>query len=125
MGNKFANFLKGYQKDFIKAGKKLDKEQMPQLTEELFSVYERTNNRLEYEKVYFKRRKFLTVYAMLAIMYGNHCDVSRLAEVIETICAEECWALPAHVDRKEKNWQIVIDLFASETAFSLAEIICN
>ena len=122
MGNKLANFLKGYQENFIKAGKELDKEKMPQLTEKLFSTYERTDNRLEYEKVYFKRRKFLTVYAMLAIMYGNQSDISRLEEVIEAICAEECWALPAHVDRSKREWQKVIDLFAAETAFSLAEI---
>lgn len=96
MGNKFANFLKEYEEDFIKAGKELDKEKMPQLTEELFSVYERTSNRLEYEKVYFKRRKFLTVYAMLSILFGDPRDISRLEEVIEAISAEECWALRLH-----------------------------
>ena len=123
MRNRFSDFLKGYQEEFIKAGKELDNEKIPPLTEELFSEYERTGNRLEYEKVYFKRRKFLTVYGVLSIMYGNQGDISRLEEVIEAICAEECWALPAHVDRSEKNWQTEIDLFAAETAFSLAEII--
>ena len=123
MENRFTDFLKGYQEEFIKAGKELDKEQLPQLTEELFSKYEYTGNRMEYETVYFKRRKFLTVYAMLSIMYGEQSDIFRLEEVIEAICAEECWALPAHVNRSEKNWQVVIDLFAAETAFSLAEII--
>lgn len=73
--SRFTRFLKGYQEDFIKAGKELDKEKIPPLTEELFSVYERTANRLEYEKVYFKRRKFLTVYAMLSIMYGSQSDM--------------------------------------------------
>lgn len=48
---------------------------------------------------------------MLAIMYGNQSDFLRLEEVIEVICAEECWALPAHADRSEREWQIVIDLF--------------
>lgn len=123
MESRITRFLKGYQEDFIKAGKELDKEKIPPLTEELFSVYERTANRLEYEKVYFKRRKFLTVYAMLSIMYGNQSDISRLEEAIEAVCAEECWALPAHVDRSVEGWQNMIDLFAAETAFSLAEII--
>lgn len=117
------NFLKDYQEQFINAGKKLDKEKIPPLTEELFLLFERTGNRLEYEKVYFKRRKFLTVYAMLSIMYSKQSDISRLEEVIDAICSEECWALPAHVNRGEKNWQTAIDLFAAETAFSLAEII--
>ena len=123
MENRFDDFLKGYQEEFIKAGKELDGEKIPHLTEELFSEYERTGNRLKYEKVYFKRRKFLTVYAMLSIMYGKQSDISHLEEVIEAICSEECWALPAHVNRSEKGWQITIDLFAAETAFSLAEII--
>ena len=42
-------FLKSYREEFIKAGKELDGEKIPQLTEELFSEYERTGNRLEYE----------------------------------------------------------------------------
>ena len=58
MENRFDDFLKSYREQFINAGKELDKEQLPPLTEELFSLFERTGNRLEYEKAYFKRRKF-------------------------------------------------------------------
>ncbi len=122
MANRFEDFLKIYEEEFKSAGEKLDKEKMPQLTEELFAKYELTGDRLEYEEVYFGRRKFLSVYAMLAIMHGEAKDISRLEEVIGAICDEECWALPAHVNRNETNWQITIDLFAAETAFSLAEI---
>ena len=51
-------------------------------------------------------------------------DIQKLEEVIREICAEECWALPAHVRRKENpNWRGVIDLFASETGQTLAHII--
>lgn len=124
MENRFTDFLNSYQEQFINAGKELDKEKIPQLTEELFSLFERTGNRLEYENVYFKRRKFLTVYAMLSIMYGEQSHISRLEEIIEAICDEECWALPAHVNRSDKYWRTSIDLFAAETAFSLAEITC-
>ena len=120
----FTEFLNNYQQQFIAAGRKLDKEEIPQLTEELFTLFERTGSRLEYENVYFKRRKFLTVYAMLSIMYGEQSRISRLEEIIEAISSEECWALPAHVDRSGKDWRITIDLFAAETAFSLAEITC-
>lgn len=122
MANRFEDFLKSYEEEFVNEGKRLDKEKMPQLTEELFAKYELTGDRLEYEEVYFGRRKFLSVYAMLSIMYGKKADLLRLEEVIEDICNEECWALPAHVNRNEDNWQITIDLFAAETAFSLAEI---
>lgn len=124
MESLFTDFLNSYQQQFINAGRELDNEKIPQLTEELFSLFERTGNRLEYENVYFKRRKFLTVYAMLSIMHGKQSHITRLAEIIEAISDEECWALPAHVDRSGKNWRITIDLFAAETAFSLAEITC-
>lgn len=55
MGNRFDDFLKSYQEEFIKAGKEVDSEKIPHLTEELFFEYERTGNCLEYEKVYIKK----------------------------------------------------------------------
>ena len=50
--------------------------------------------------------------------------VQRLEKVIRCICEEETWALPAHVKRSTNpNWRHTVDLFASETAQSLAEIV--
>lgn len=123
MENGFADFLKDYREQLIKAGKELDQKKLPQLTEELFSEYARTGKRLNYENAYFTRRKFFTVYAMLSVLYGNKDDISRLETVIDAICTEECWALPAHVDTSEKDWRETVDLFAAETAFSLAETV--
>ena len=123
MENGFADFLKDYREQLIKAGKELDQKKMPQLTEELFSEYARTGKRLNYENAYFTRRKFFTVYATLSVLYGNKDDISRLETVIDAICTEECWALPAHVDTSEKDWRETVDLFAAETAFSLAETV--
>ena len=40
-----------------------DKE-MPELTEELFALYEQTGNRLIYEEKYFERRKFFVAYSL-------------------------------------------------------------
>ena len=124
MENRFAGFLKNYREQLISTGKELDNMELPPLTEELFSEYARTGKRLNYESAYFTRRKFFTVYSMLSILYGNKGDISRLEAVIDAICAEECWALPAHVDTNERGWRETIDLFAAVTAFSLAEIIC-
>ncbi len=123
MKKKIEKYLAVYEQQLINAGKELDIEKMPVLTEELFSQFENTGNRIGYEKVYFKRRKFLTVYAILAMQYKKSSDISRLEEVILEICDEECWALPAHVNRSETDWKNTIDLFSCETAFSLAEII--
>lgn len=48
--------------------------------------------------------------------------LEKLAAVIEDICQEECWALPPHVNRREEGWQTTVDLFAAETAQTLAEL---
>ena len=98
-------------------------EKMPAVTEELFAIYENTGNRLTYEGVYFLRRKYLAVFGLKGILDGEERDILKLEEVIRDICGEECWALPAHVNRKaDENWRIYVDLFASETAQTLAEI---
>lgn len=99
-------------------------EVMPLLTEELFSLFETTGNRLKYEEVYFRRRKFLAVFGMAAYIFQRAEDIVKLEEVLAEICNEECWALPAHVNRKENaDWRNTVDLFASETAQALAEIV--
>ena len=99
-------------------------ESMPPLTEELFALFETIGNRLKYEEVYFKRRKFLAVFGMAVYIFRRQEDVEKLEEVLNEICAEECWALPAHVNRRDNpDWRNTIDLFAAETAQTLAEIV--
>lgn len=99
-------------------------EEMPELSEELFAIYEQTGNRLIYEDVYFKRRKFLAVFGLKAILDREKDDISKLEKILKDICGEECWALPAHVNRRaDENWRIFVDLFAAETAQTLAEIV--
>lgn len=124
MNNRIQQFLEGYCNKIIEAGEELRQVAMPELTRDLFSLYEETGNRLKYEEVYFRRRKFLAVFGMLSILYKKEKDIIKLEEVLSNICGEECWALPPHVNRKEnKNWRITIDLFASETAQAVTEII--
>lgn len=97
---------------------------MPPLPEELFALFETTGNRLKYEDVYFKRRKFLAVFGMAAYLWERPADVEKLEEILVEICREECWALPAHVNRRENpDWHCTVDLFAAETAQALAEIV--
>lgn len=99
-------------------------EEMPRLSEDLFAIYEETGNRLIYEGVYFKRRKFLAVFGLKAVLDREKGDILRLEEILRDICGEECWALPAHVNRRaNENWRIFVDLFAAETAQALAEIV--
>lgn len=115
--------LKKNRLKIMAAAEELRNRPMPEPTEELFALYEQNGNRLKYEEVYFTRRKYLAVYGMAAILEGKEQDIAILSQVIEQICAEECWALPAHVNRKEDSgWRRTVDLFSSETAQTLAEI---
>lgn len=116
------SFQHRYQNQIRCLAKEMLKEELPVLTNELFSQFEDTGNRLAYEEVYFKRRKFLAVYGMAAYIWKRPEDCQKLAKVIEDICREECWALPAHVSRGKKGWELTVDLFAAETAQALAEI---
>ncbi len=118
------SFHEQYKNQIQQLADRMRNEQLPPLTEELFSLFETTGNRLKYEDIYFKRRKFLAVFGLAAYIFKRREDVVKLEEVLREICEEECWALPAHVNRKENmNWHISVDLFASETAQALAEII--
>lgn len=108
-------FLESYQTQLRKEAAGLISQPIPELTESLFSLFEINGNRLAYESVYFARRKFLTILGLQAIVENeDHNAVSspillKLDTVIKEICSETCWALPAHVDRKQSGcWNIPI-----------------
>ena len=112
-----------FRQKIEETGDMLRKRKMPQLTEEMFSLYERTGNRLIYENDYFERRRFLVVFGLLSSWYQRKEDILKLEEVIEEICQENTWALPAHVNRQRPDWERTIDLFACETGQDLANIL--
>ena len=124
MKERLEAFLNEYKNTVRRYAHELRSKPMPEITEELFSLFEKTGNRIKYEAVYFLRRKYIAVFGLVALMDKREEDIRRLEEVIENICNEECWALPAHVNRsRDKDWQTTVDLFACETAQTLAEII--
>lgn len=127
MGKTTIQDIKAHHAEFRKyieeTGEALRNRKMPQLTEELFSLYEKTGNRLIYENDYFERRRFLVIYGLLASWYQKKEDIEKLEEVIEDICLEQTWALPAHVNRLQTGWERTVDLFASETGQTLANIL--
>ena len=108
---------------------------MPVLLEEKFAGYEKTGNRMEYEWDYFARRKFLSVFGVAAIWMKREGIeqlgqvtfeevIGKLEQLLFSVCEEECWAVPAHVKRDvDAEWRNTIDLFASETAQTLALIV--
>lgn len=116
-------FLKQYISGIENAAEQLKERMMPDLSQELFLQYEKTGNRLEYEKKYFERRRFLAVFGMRSILSEQQENIAKLEEIIREICEEKCWALPAHVQTSKRNWERTVELYACETGQALAEIV--
>lgn len=124
MKEKLRAFLAEYESDIFETAEELRDQQLPVLTEELFAVFEKNGNRSIYEKEYFKSRRALATYGMAVAIRHRREDVVKLEEVMSHICDEECWALPAHVNRAEdRDWRVCVDLFAAETGGVLADYI--
>ena len=68
------SFRERYKGRVRELADELRNESMPQVTEELFSLFETTGNRLQYEEVYFARRKFLAVFAMASYIWKQKED---------------------------------------------------
>ncbi|KIL38783.1 hypothetical protein SD70_24155 [Gordoniibacillus kamchatkensis] len=122
-------------------GERLLREPIPELTYSLFAMFERSGNRLEFEKVYFEKRRRLTTMALLALIEPENRNYREaLEDILWSICNEYTWCLPAHLkgsletdggqtfdvdssewSRRERGTRI--DLFAAETGFALCEIV--
>ena len=88
-----------------------------------FKLFWTTGNRSVYEGPYFKRRHNLEVAAMLALIYPDEQKyLDYTMDLIYALCDEYTWCLPAHQGKLEPNNNCRIDLFASETAYRLAEM---
>lgn len=88
-----------------------------------FKLFYETGDRSVYGAAYFMRRKQLSVAAMMYLIYEDVKYRDRLEDVIWAICDEYTWCLPAHIKSDKLEEQTTfIDLFSSETAYSLAEI---
>jgi len=105
---------------------------LPVLTDELYASFRRTGQRLEFENVYFDRRKRLGRATMALLVGGpdgpEHDQLLRsVLEKFTSIFEEESWALPAHVNWHNKDVSgkdpFQIDLFGAETANLMAEML--
>ncbi|MCH5209592.1 MAG: heparinase II/III family protein [Oscillospiraceae bacterium] len=121
--------------DFIKSDSEYAKKYLDELNEEYemlrdkpvralslsaFMEYFKSGNRLEYENEYFHRRTMLRDFALKAWL-GDMDALKRLENVLEAVCSENTWALPAHIGNEPP--ETTLDLFAAETAQALSEII--
>lgn len=103
---------------------------IPALPYSRFKLFHETGDRFQYEDSevgYFPRRGRITAFGALAWLYGREDDIHELEDIIWAICDEYTWSLPAHVERDAFTSQLendayMVDLFAAETAQTLAEI---
>ncbi|MNC20555.1 hypothetical protein D3C75_685100 [compost metagenome] len=105
------------------AGQALRDTPIPELTYSLFTIFAKTGSRLEYERVYFQRRKILNTAVLLSLLEPEQEEHLKLVcEILWSVCGEYTWCLPAHLS--EKGVMETIDLFSAETGFALSEIRC-
>lgn len=108
--------------ELVQDGERLLGTPIPALTQELFDLFVLEGNRLAYEGVYFERRRRLTTFGLLALLYPGRDDyVAALVAIIESVLEEKTWCLPAHM--RGETLERGIDLFAAETGFALAELV--
>ena len=106
-------------------------ESIPTLDYTSFEAYLHNGERDAYQQPYFSRRRRLNAFAILLYLNPtNQTYQSHLENILWAICEEWTWCLPAHLNldsafnlsEKDPDAYKQIDLFAAETAFSLAEI---
>lgn len=117
--------------------KRLLSEPAQELTFSYFTIFRDTGARLEYEKIYFAKRRRLNTFAIMSLLEPNESIyLEELQNTIWSICNEYTWCLPAHLKNSPEmkttidesffnilqQPQYSIDLFAAETAFTLSEI---
>ncbi|MFP4974768.1 hypothetical protein ACE6ED_05125 [Paenibacillus sp. CN-4] len=107
--------------DIRREGGRLLEQAIPELTYSLFVLYAKQGTRLEYERVYFERRRRLNTFAVLSMLEPEQEEWKQgLFDVLWAVCGEYTWCLPAHLP--DGGRPETIDLFAAETGFTLNEI---
>ncbi|MFA4945297.1 MAG: heparinase II/III family protein [Lentisphaeria bacterium] len=102
-------------------------EPLPELTAALYADFARTGNRLNFEHLYFERRRRLGRAAICALLETDAAARGRWLEStvakLRAVFAEVSWALPAHVANPTGQDPRRLDLFAAETANLMGEML--
>ncbi|KRE98394.1 hypothetical protein ASG89_05110 [Paenibacillus sp. Soil766] len=90
-----------------------------------WDLYRSVGTRIEFEALYFDRRRRLAALVVAALKDGVEPYLAALENTMWAICDEYTWCLPAHLmnhDAAAEGEEYKhIDLFASETAHALSE----
>lgn len=96
---------------------------IPLLKFSLEMEYFKNGKRAGFEQPYFLRRRQMTVYAILSLIYPENEEYFiRLCDTVAAICNEYSWQVPAHRPGENRNKNDGHSLFAAETGLYLAEI---
>lgn len=111
----------------IKAADSCLDELWPGLPATLYMQFAREGDRLGYETPYFERRARLGTLALAECLTGQGKYLAAIANALWSIMEETTWCIPAHADRLENDplphlQRESVDLFACETAATIAEI---
>jgi hypothetical protein len=103
------------------AGQLLDRPS-PAPSDDLYLEYSRTGNRTSWQEVEYARRDRLMTLVLAECMEDRGRFLPAIEELIEVLCAERTWVLPAH-DEDLANFNGTttdIDLASSPLAWNLA-----
>ncbi len=89
---------------------------IPETTYTLYRRFKTTGDRPPYEGPYFEKRTLLTREVIAAWLDHSDARISRINDLLWSICEETTWVAPAHEGRG-------IDLFAAETGCDLAQVL--
>jgi hypothetical protein len=136
-------FFREMLEEVAETGDRLLREPIEALPYSKYKIFDETGSRKEFERAYFARRQRLNAFAILARAFGDKQYVEALEDAIWAICDEYTWCLPAHlggtsvsivenlhghgpgsgeIGAKIREHRQVVDLFAAETGFALAEL---
>jgi hypothetical protein len=118
------------QQQIVKQAENALSQPWPELRAEDYMLYARTGNRSNYQTPYFIRRNRLSALVMAECLEYKGRFVDEIINGIWAIISEPSWCLPAHVGMLAKSFPMlplnnrnIVDLFASQTAFILGEIL--
>ena len=98
----------------------------PQLLAVRYMDFARDGNRSRYEHGYFERRRRVEALAIAECMENQGRSLDELVNGLWLICEESSWCVPAHIGWQKAGRGLpdttepIIDLFAAETAATLA-----